>query len=153
MISNCVEETFQLGKKIGEHITPSTILALSGDLGAGKTALSQGIACGLGIQEQIVSPTFTLIQEYQGGRLPFYHMDMYRLETEQEFMQLGLEDYFNSNGVIVIEWAERLGHLLPPDHILIDIQYLGEQQRKIAISYDETKFLLPPSWLKEVFSF
>ncbi len=152
LVSHCVEETFQLGEKIGKYIVPGSILALCGDLGAGKTALSQGIAKGLGITEQVVSPTFTLIQEYEGGRLPLYHMDMYRLETEREFSQLGLEDYFNSSGVIVIEWAERLGELLPADHIAIHIQYLSERERKITVSYDESKFMQQPTWLEEVFS-
>lgn len=149
-ITNSAEETFLLGEKIGKLIQSGTILALSGDLGAGKTALSQGIARGLGIEEQVVSPTFVLIQEYEGGRLPFYHMDMYRLEKEQEFAGLGLEDYFNSDGVIAVEWAERLGSLLPPDHISIHIQYLSDQQRKIEISYDAAKFLRQPVWLREV---
>ena len=151
LVSHSVEETFQLGEKIGKYITPGTILALSGDLGAGKTALSQGIAKGLGIGEQVVSPTFTLIQEYEGGRIPLYHMDMYRLETEREFAQLGLEDYFNSDGVMVIEWAERLGDLLPADHIAIDIQYLSERERKITVSYEKSKFMQQPTWLEEVF--
>ena len=123
IITNSPEQTFRLGEKIGKHITGGTILALSGDLGAGKTALSQGIAYGLGISEAVVSPTFTLIHEYEEGRIPLYHMDMYRLETEREFVQLGLEDYFNSKGAIVIEWAERLGTLLPPDHILVKINF------------------------------
>lgn len=154
-ITHCVTETFDLGEQLGSYITPGTVLALSGDLGAGKTALSQGIARGLGIQEQVVSPTFVLIQEYEGGRLPFYHMDMYRLETEREFAQLGLEDYFNSRGVVVIEWAERLGELLPPDHIAIDIQVLSDSvdadKRKITVSYNADKFIAQPDWLKEVF--
>ncbi len=152
LITRSPEETFCLGEKIGKHITPGTILALSGDLGAGKTALSQGIAKGLGITEPVVSPTFVLIQEYEGGRLPLYHMDMYRLETEREFSQLGLEDYFNSDGVIVIEWAERLGVLLPADHIAIHIQYVSDTERSIAICYDKSKFMRPPTWLEEVFA-
>ncbi|MCI8336456.1 MAG: tRNA (adenosine(37)-N6)-threonylcarbamoyltransferase complex ATPase subunit type 1 TsaE [Peptococcaceae bacterium] len=146
------EETFSLGEKIGRYIVPGSILALSGDLGVGKTALSQGIAKGLGITEQVVSPTFVLIQEYEGGRLPLYHMDMYRLKTEREFAQLGLEDYFNSNGVMVIEWAERLGGLLPADHIAIHIQAVSDTERKLTVSYDESKFIKQPLWLREVFA-
>lgn len=152
LITYSPEETFSLGEKIGKYITPGTILALSGDLGAGKTALSQGIAKGLGITEQVVSPTFVLIQEYEGGRLPLYHMDMYRLETEREFAQLGLEDYFNSNGVMVIEWAERLGGLLPADHIAIHIQAVSDRERKLTVSYDKSKFIKEPLWLEEVFA-
>ena len=151
IVTNSAQETFAVGVKIGEKIFAGTILALSGELGAGKTALCQGIACGLGVKEQIISPTFTLIHEYQDGRLPFYHMDMYRLEQESAFAQLGLEDYFNSNGIIAIEWAARLGDLLPPDHIQMVFHYLGEQQREILISYDQTKFLQQPTWLQEVF--
>lgn len=152
LITRNPEETVAWGEKIGKYIVSGTILALSGDLGAGKTALSQGIAKGLGITEAVVSPTFVLIQEYEGGRLPLYHMDMYRLETEREFTQLGLEDYFNSDGVIVIEWAERLGELLPADHIAIHIEYLSDRERKITVSYDKSKFIRQPVWLEEVFA-
>ena len=116
------EETLALGVKIGEQALPGTIICVDGDLGAGKTVLAQGIANGLGISEQVVSPTFTILQEYRDGRIPFYHFDVYRIEDPDEMYEVGFEDYFYGDGVCMIEWAELIRELLPEDHVHITIE-------------------------------
>lgn len=116
------EETLALGVKIGELALPGTVICVDGDLGAGKTVLAQGIAKGLGISEQVVSPTFTILQEYRDGRIPFYHFDVYRIEDPDEMYEVGFEDYFYGGGVCMIEWAELISELLPEDHIHITIE-------------------------------
>lgn len=116
------EETLALGVKIGEQALPGTIICVDGDLGAGKTVLAQGIAKGLGISEQVVSPTFTILQEYRDGRIPFYHFDVYRIEDPDEMYEVGFEDYFYGDGVCMVEWAELVRELLPEDHVHITIE-------------------------------
>jgi tRNA threonylcarbamoyladenosine biosynthesis protein TsaE len=102
-------ETESLGEAWGREAKPGLIIALSGDLGAGKTQLVKGIARGLGIASRVLSPTFTLVNEYTGGRLRLFHLDLYRLETRAQILAAGLEEYLQPDGVAVIEWAERLG--------------------------------------------
>ncbi|MDE6531798.1 MAG: tRNA (adenosine(37)-N6)-threonylcarbamoyltransferase complex ATPase subunit type 1 TsaE [Lachnospiraceae bacterium] len=116
------EETLALGVKIGKQALPGTVICVDGDLGAGKTVLAQGIAKGLGVMEQVVSPTFTIIQEYRDGRLPFYHFDVYRIEDPDEMYEVGFEDYFYGDGVCMIEWAELIRELLPEEHVHITIE-------------------------------
>ena len=111
----CAEETFALGKRIGEHIGPGTVISLTGDLGVGKTVFTQGVAAGLGILEPVNSPTFTIMQIYEGGRLPFYHFDVYRIGDIEEMEEIGYEDCFYGEGVCLIEWADRIRELLPAD--------------------------------------
>jgi tRNA threonylcarbamoyladenosine biosynthesis protein TsaE len=127
------EETFELGRKIGESIAGGSIILLRGDLGAGKTLLTKGLAEGLGIEaEDVTSPSFTLVNIHD-GRLRLYHVDLYRLD-EGACRELGLEEMFEDrNGVTVIEWAERLG-FTPDDAIEIEIEYLSENERKISIT-------------------
>jgi tRNA threonylcarbamoyladenosine biosynthesis protein TsaE len=107
------EETYNLGKKMGLMATPGEVVCLDGDLGVGKTVFTQGFAKGLGIDEQINSPTFTIVQEYETGRLPFYHFDVYRIGDISEMDEIGYEDYFYSNGVCFIEWANLITEILP----------------------------------------
>lgn len=107
------EETFALGKKIGEAIRPGTIISLVGDLGVGKTVFTQGVAKGLGIHEPVNSPTFTIMQVYENGRLPFYHFDVYRMGDIEEMDEIGYEDYFYGEGVCLVEWANLIEELLP----------------------------------------
>ena len=107
------EETYALGKKIGEAIRPGTIISLVGDLGVGKTVFTQGVAKGLGIHEPVNSPTFTIMQVYENGRLPFYHFDVYRIGDIEEMDEIGYEDYFYGEGVCLVEWANLIEELLP----------------------------------------
>lgn len=107
------DETFALGKRIAEMIRPGTVISLVGDLGVGKTVFTQGVAEGLGIHEPVNSPTFTIMQIYENGRLPFYHFDVYRIGDIEEMDEIGYEDYFYGNGVCLIEWANLIEELLP----------------------------------------
>lgn len=107
------EETLALGKKIGEMARPGEIYTLTGDLGVGKTVFTQGVAAGLGITEPVSSPTFTIIQEYDSGRLPFYHFDVYRIGDIEEMDEIGYDDYFFGQGICLIEWANLIEEILP----------------------------------------
>jgi len=124
------EETERLGMKLAKVLKPGSVVALCGDLGAGKTTLTKAIAKGLGITSLVTSPTFTIIHEYKEGRLPFYHFDVYRLDDEEELHELGYEEYFYGDGVSVVEWADRVEGCLPKDAIRIKIFYGdGENER------------------------
>ena len=112
---------------------PGTVVALDGDLGAGKTRFSQSVARALGVKGVVNSPTFTIIKEYEGDRLPFYHMDVYRI-SDREAEELGLDEYFFGDGVTLVEWAEIIRDLLPPDHLAVRIRYTGEQQREFELT-------------------
>lgn len=129
------KETVQLGKCIGETIREGDILALSGELGSGKTCFTGGLARGLGISDQysITSPTFTLINEYT-GRCKLYHFDVYRLRGYEDLDDLGYEEYFSGKGVLVIEWAEKIDHVIPDDAFRINFEYIDENKRKIIIN-------------------
>ena len=123
--TNSPEETWALAAQLVDELVPGTVIALHGDLGAGKTCLVQGLAASLGIDEPITSPTYTLIGEYQ-GRLPLHHIDLYRLSGPEEAIGLGLEEYFDADGITAIEWAERAEGLLPPDLLHIQIEANAE---------------------------
>lgn len=116
------EETFALGEKIGRTALPGQIYTLTGDLGVGKTVLTQGVAAGLGIREAVSSPTFTIVQVYEEGRLPFYHFDVYRIGDIEEMEEIGYDDYFFGDGVCLIEWAELIADILPEEHVSIKIE-------------------------------
>ncbi|MDQ7041731.1 MAG: tRNA (adenosine(37)-N6)-threonylcarbamoyltransferase complex ATPase subunit type 1 TsaE [Rhodothermus sp.] len=127
------EATLTLGRRLAKHLGPGDVVALYGDLGTGKTQLVKGIAAGLGIPETAVSsPTFTLVHEYRGGRLPLYHFDAYRLRTLEEFYDLGYEEYFYGDGVSVVEWADRIEPLLPPHTLRVRLEHLGGDRRRIS---------------------
>ena len=121
MKTNAPKETYALGKRIGEHARPGLVIAFYGDLGAGKTEMTKGIAAGLGIKDLVTSPTFTILQSYAGGRLPLHHLDVYRIEDPEEMEEVGLDDCLYGDGVCVIEWAEQIEELLPPDTVRITI--------------------------------
>lgn len=121
------EETFQLGQKIGEQAKPGELYTLIGDLGVGKTVLTQGIARGLGIEEPISSPTFTIVQVYEEGRMPFYHFDVYRIGDVEEMEEIGYEDYFYGQGITMIEWANLIEEILPNHYQEIRIEKDLEQ--------------------------
>lgn len=132
----CAEETFELGRKIGELAKPGMILSLVGDLGVGKTVFTQGLAKGLGIEEPISSPTFTIVQVYEEGRIPFYHFDVYRIGDLEEMEEIGYEDYFYGEGVSLIEWANLIEELLPEEIGRITIEKdleRGFDYRRITI--------------------
>ena len=133
------EETAELGRKIGRLVQPGDIICLNGDLGVGKTVFTQGIADGLGIDDSICSPTFTLIQEYEQGRIPLYHFDVYRISGPWDMDDLGYEDYFFGNGVCLVEWGCLIEELLPDNTIIITIEKdleKGFDYRRITISKD-----------------
>lgn len=116
------EETFELGKKIGEAAKPGQVYTLNGDLGVGKTVFTQGVAAGLGITEPVSSPTFTIVQVYEEGFLPFYHFDVYRIGDIEEMEEIGYDDYFFGEGICLIEWAELIRDILPEKRIEITIE-------------------------------
>ena len=123
--------TLNAAEKLGTLLQPYDVILLNGDLGAGKTTFTQGLARGLAIKRPIKSPTFTLIREYQTGRLPLYHMDMYRLENAAA-KDLDLSDYFAQPAVIVIEWSQFISEQLPTQYLQIELQYLGLTQRQLV---------------------
>ena len=139
--TNSAKETFLLGEKLGRQAAAGQIYTLNGDLGVGKTVFTQGVAAGLCIAEPVNSPTFTIIQEYEGGRLPFYHFDVYRIGDIEEMEEIGYDDYFFGEGVCLIEWAELIEELLPENIISITIEKNPEKgfdYRKITIEGVET---------------
>jgi tRNA threonylcarbamoyladenosine biosynthesis protein TsaE len=133
MKSHNPEQTQLLGKRLGEIVLEGDVILLEGELGTGKTCLIQGIAHGLGIKQYAFSPSFVLIREYY-GRLPLYHIDLYRLNNVEEIDELGLEEYLYGNGICVIEWAKKGLPLLPHDYLLIELNYVltNESQRNIS---------------------
>ena len=135
--TNSPEETFALGQKLGEQAKAGQIYTLHGDLGVGKTVFTQGIARGLGITEAVSSPTFTIVQVYEEGRLPFYHFDVYRIGDIEEMEEIGYDDYFFGNGVCMIEWAELIEELIPENSIHVTIEKdleKGFDYRRITIT-------------------
>lgn len=130
------EDTHALGKKLGENAKPGDVYTLLGDLGVGKTVLTQGIADGLGIKEAICSPTFTIVQVYDAGRMPFYHFDVYRIGDIEEMDEIGYEDYFYGDGLTMIEWANLIEEILPSKRKEITIEKdleKGFDYRRITI--------------------
>ena len=138
--SESEQNTFEIAKELGKKVMPGEIYLLEGDLGVGKTVFAKGFACGLGIAEPITSPTFTIIQEYEEGRIPLYHFDVYRIADVEEMYELGYEGYFFGEGVCLIEWASRIQDILPKDCYQITIEKnleKGFDYRLITI--DETR--------------
>ncbi|MDE6984258.1 MAG: tRNA (adenosine(37)-N6)-threonylcarbamoyltransferase complex ATPase subunit type 1 TsaE [Lachnospiraceae bacterium] len=135
--TNSPEETFAAGREIGLSAKAGDIYTLNGELGVGKTVFTQGVASGLGITEHVNSPTFTIVQVYERGRLPFYHFDVYRIGDIEEMDEIGYEDYFYGDGICMVEWAERIGELIPEGARKITIQKdldKGFDYRKIVIT-------------------
>lgn len=121
-----------MGRYVGTLAQPGDVYLLSGNLGAGKTCFTQGIARGLGIEDYVMSPSFVILREHH-GRLPLYHVDLYRLESVGEAADLGLDDYLYGKGVCVVEWAERAGNVLPTEHLAVHIDYTGDDERCFRI--------------------
>jgi tRNA threonylcarbamoyladenosine biosynthesis protein TsaE len=149
MVSNSAVQTRNIGMKLGKLAAAGDVILLVGPLGAGKTCLTQGIARGLGIHEYTASPSFVLVREYQ-GKLPLYHIDLYRLDRIEEVAQLGLDDYLYGNGVCVIEWADKGLTVLPGDHLLIEMQVVSPLKRRLSFTPRGTRYLEMSSKLKSV---
>jgi tRNA threonylcarbamoyladenosine biosynthesis protein TsaE len=133
--SNSESDTERLGRVLAEALAPGTVIALIGPLGAGKTRLVQAVAAAVGEpRENVTSPTFVLVNEYKSGRLPIYHFDTYRLKDDDEFLNLGPEEYFDSSGLTFVEWADRVADLLPAERLVIQIDVRSERERAINLS-------------------
>ena len=140
LISHSPEQTQRLGAHIGELALPGDIFLLTGELGTGKTCLTQGIAWGLNIKEYTLSPSFVIIRELY-GRLPLYHIDLYRLDHIEEIIELGLDNYLYGNGVCVVEWADKGLSILPAEHLLIQISYLSDTERSFQLKSNSKRYL------------
>ena len=131
-ITNSPEQTEKVGAALGRILKPGTILAYRGDLGAGKTAFTRGLARGLGYTEPVTSPTYTIVNEYLGGRLPLFHFDMYRLGSSDDLWDIGWEDYLERGGVCAVEWSENVEEALE-NAIFVTIEKTGEDSRRITV--------------------
>ena len=133
LITTCANQTRALGEALAASLRPGDVLLLFGDMGAGKSELTRGIARGLGIGGPLPSPTFTILQPYEGGRIPLYHFDWYRLEGEDELFSMGLEEYLGGDGIAVVEWPDRCPGAWPPRRLEITLASLGDQGRQITL--------------------
>lgn len=133
IISHHPQETFDLGRALAAELRPGAVLALAGDLGAGKTHFTKGLAAGLGVETDVTSPTFTLVHEYPGGRIPLTHIDLYRLEEPGEVLGIGLDDYLYGDGVTVIEWADKFEALMPEETRWVRFRVLEGDDREITL--------------------
>lgn len=131
-ITNSPAETEAIGAALGNIIQPGTVIAYRGDLGAGKTAFTRGLAKGLGCSEIVTSPTYTIVNEYLGGRIPLFHFDMYRLRSSDDLFDIGWEDYLDRGGVCAVEWSENVEDAME-DALVITIEKLGEDTRRITL--------------------
>lgn len=137
IISSNPEDTLEIARRLGKILKPADVLLLEGDLGAGKTTFTKGLASGLGIKRNVNSPTFTIIKEYH-GRIPLYHMDVYRLEDS--FEDLGFDEYFYGDGVTVVEWAQFIEDQLPQSHLSLYIYHENQNQRRIVFKPTGTRY-------------
>lgn len=131
-ILQSLEDTERFGKEFADSLKPGQVVALIGPLGAGKTTLTKAIAKGLGVTEILSSPTFTIVCEYETGRLPLYHFDVYRVHDEDELFEMGFEEYFHKGGVCLIEWADLIPDLLPKDTIVLKLNYGENEETRIV---------------------
>jgi tRNA threonylcarbamoyladenosine biosynthesis protein TsaE len=134
-ITNSPAETEALGERLAGRLTPGAVVAYTGDLGAGKTAFTRGLARGLGVTEPVTSPTFTIVNEYESGRLPLFHFDMYRLGSSEELYDIGWEDYLSRGGVCAVEWSEIVDDALEPDAIRVDLRR-GETENRRQVTIE-----------------
>ena len=133
-VTNSAAETRSLGEKLASRLQAGDVVVLEGELGAGKSELARGIAKGLGVTETVTSPSFTILNVYESGRCPLYHFDWYRLESEEELYELGMDEYLGGDGIAVVEWAERCPEAVPEGCIRIRLEVTGGESRKIMIS-------------------
>ena len=136
VITNSPVETEKVGEKLAQQLLPGAVIAYTGDLGAGKTAFTRGLARGLGCTEQVTSPTYTIVNEYLSGKMPLFHFDMYRLHSADDLFDIGWEDYLERGGVCAVEWSENVADALE-DPITVTIEKLGENSRRITIAGGE----------------
>ena len=135
IITNSPAETEDAGASLAARLEPGSVIAFTGDLGAGKTAFTRGLARGLGVTERVTSPTFTIVNEYEGGRMPLFHFDMYRLGSSDELFDIGWEDYLRRGGVCAVEWSENIAGALEPDAVRVDIRRgSSDQERVITVT-------------------
>ena len=130
-ITHSPEETRALGARLARKLGPGSVVAFTGDLGAGKTAFISGMAKGLGIEEWVTSPTFTIVNEYEGGRLPLFHFDMYRLGSSEELFHIGWEDYLSRGGICAVEWSENVADAMEDDAVRVDIARGEEENSRV----------------------
>ena len=136
MLFRSPEETERLGARLAEKLVPGTVIAYRGDLGAGKTAFTRGLARGLGCREQVTSPTYTIVNEYLSGRIPLFHFDMYRLRSSDDLWDIGWEDYLERGGVCAVEWSENVADAME-NAVTVNLEKLGENTRRITIEGGE----------------
>ena len=132
-VSHSTDQTRRLGSRLGQLLSEGQVLCLTGELGTGKTCLVQGIGQGLGVAERITSPTFTLVNEYQGGRLTLYHIDLYRIVDAKAALTFGLDDYLYGDGVCAIEWAERVQDIWPEEYLYVGLRHIDETKRGLML--------------------
>ena len=130
-VTNSEEETQRLGEQLAQRLTPGAVIAFTGDLGAGKTAFTRGLTRGLGISDRVTSPTFTIVNEYEGGRLPLFHFDMYRLGSSDELYDIGWEDYLARGGVCAVEWSENIDDALEEGTIRVEIRRGAQEGQRV----------------------
>lgn len=147
-ISHSEAQTRRLGARLGPLLQPGDILALVGDLGSGKTRWVQGVCQGLQVTGPVISPTFTLVNEYQ-GRWPVYHIDLYRLTSAAETLTFGLEDYLYGSGICLIEWADRAEDFLPADYLTVEFYYLQETKRRLVLRPNGERYIALLKTFKE----
>ena len=131
-LTNSPEQTEEVGAALSKVLSPGTVIAYRGDLGAGKTAFTRGLARGLGVTDPVTSPTYTIVNEYLGGRMPLFHFDMYRLHSADDLWDIGWEDYLERGGICAVEWSENVADAME-DAITVTIEKLGEESRRITI--------------------
>ena len=131
-LTNSPEQTEEVGAALSKVLSPGTVIAYRGDLGAGKTAFTRGLARGLGVTDPVTSPTYTIVNEYLGGRMPLFHFDMYRLRSSDDLFDIGWEDYLDRGGVCAVEWSENVDDAME-DALYITIEKLGEDSRRITL--------------------
>ena len=133
-VTNSAAETKALGEKLASRLKAGDVVVLEGELGAGKSELARGIARGLGVTETVTSPSFTILNVYESGRCPLYHFDWYRLESEEELYELGMDEYLGGDGIAVIEWAERCPEAVPENVLRIRLEATGGESRRITVN-------------------
>ncbi len=139
VVSHSPEETQSMGRTMGETAGPGDVFLLTGELGAGKTTLTQGVLWGLGVSDFARSPTFVLVSEHQ-GRLPLFHVDLYRLDAPSDILDLGLEEYLHGEGVCVVEWADKAAGIFAGAHLEVRIEYVSESERSLAFSSENARY-------------